>query len=73
MSKSSKGKKSSNSYMRYAGMSTQMIVLMFVAAWIGGKIDAYLGFELRYITLLLVFATLVAFFIKLYYDLLRND
>lgn len=64
-----KKKSSSNEYMKYAGMATTMFVSMFVMYWIGSKIDARLGFEVNYIGLAFIMATLFAFLYKLIKDL----
>jgi uncharacterized membrane protein YdbT with pleckstrin-like domain len=58
-------------YMKYAGMATQLLVMMLIGVWLGGKADAYFGFEKPWATIALVFIFLAGWFTRLYYDLVK--
>lgn len=47
-------KKPLNKFIRLTGVGLQMGITMYVAAYIGKKLDAYYGFEKKYFTLTLV-------------------
>lgn len=59
----------SNSYMRYAGMATTMFIAMYVAFWLGSKLDDYLNNSKAYFGLLFLVCTLGAYLYKLVKDL----
>ena len=58
-------------YMKYAGMATQLLVMMLIAVWLGGKADTYFGFEKPWATIALVFIFMSGWFARLYYDLVK--
>jgi hypothetical protein len=66
-------KRPSNSYLKYSGMVFQLFVLLLIAGWGGGKIDAYLGNETPYITALLLIVFFAAYMYKLYIDLTKDN
>ncbi len=61
-----------NAYLRYSGMVMQLLVLLFLAAYLGKKIDAKLGNETLYVTAMLVLFAVIAYLIKVYFDLTKN-
>lgn len=61
-----------NAYLRYSGMVMQLFVLLFLAAFLGQKIDAKLGNETLYATALLILGAVIAYLIKVYFDLTKN-
>lgn len=64
-------KNKSNDYMRYSGMAFELVGLLVVAVLLGGKLDAWMGNEVRYITLALLFLFLIGYFIRIYYSLTK--
>jgi uncharacterized membrane protein AbrB (regulator of aidB expression) len=64
-------KSSSQSYMKYASLAFQLAGLLIFAVLIGQWLDEKLGNETPYITALLALFFLVAYLIKLYFDLQR--
>ena len=65
-----KTKSDSNAFLKYAGMGFQFFILVFIAALGGQKLDRWLDVEpLFTVSLIMFFA--VAFFIKLYYELIK--
>lgn len=64
-----KQRKSSNEYMKYAGLATTMFVTMFIMYWLGSKIDAYMENEVNYFGLAFIVLSLFAFFYKLIKEL----
>jgi len=61
-----------NAYLKYSGMVMQLLVLLFLAAFAGTKIDAYFGNEIQYATAALILLAVIAYLIKIYFDLNRN-
>ena len=59
-------------YMKYAGMATQLLVLLLIGVWMGGKADAYFGFEKPWTTIFLIFLFMVGWFVRLYMDLEKD-
>jgi len=72
MNSKKKSKSNSNSYLKYAGLASQLLVLLLVLAWIGKKIDQYFQNETLYFTAFLTVIGLMAFFYKVYLDLDRD-
>lgn len=70
--KDNKTKKvSSNAYLKYSGMAFQFFVIMFVAAFGGQKLDEWLELSTPIFTISLILLFSVAYFVKLYYDLMK--
>jgi len=63
--------RSSSAYMKYAGMGFQLLILIFLLLFIGGKVDAYVGLSSSIFTAILPVVGLIAYFIKIYYDLIK--
>ena len=61
--------KSSNQYMKYAGLAMTMFFSMFIMWFLGSKIDAYFGNETEYIGLAFLVLTLFTFLYKLVKEL----
>lgn len=61
-----------NAYLKYSGMVFQLLVLLFLAAYAGQKIDERLGNETAYVTALLVLVAVIAYLIKIYFELSKN-
>ena len=68
-----KDKKSSGAkeYMRYSGMAFELIGLMVIAILAGKKIDQWLHFDTAYGTLSLLILFLIAYFVRVYYSLMK--
>ena len=65
--------KNARSYMRYAGMVSQMGVIIFLGTFAGKKFDAHFQFEHPYLTVLFALCSIaIALYISLK-DLLKND
>jgi len=47
----------------------QLFVLLFLAAYAGKKLDAYMENETPYITALLILFSVIAYLFKVYFDL----
>ena len=60
-----KPKKKLDTYMKYSGMAFQMMGILLLSGWIGGKIDAYYGFEKHYVTAGLMLFMLVTYLWKI--------
>lgn len=58
-----------NNAMRYAGLATQWMVLMLIAAWGGNKIDKWLGWKFPLFLILLVLVALAFSFRQLLNEL----
>jgi hypothetical protein len=65
--------KSSAQYMQYAGMAFQLLVLMFIAAYIGDKLDEKWGGDKGYFTAGLVTFFLIGYLYKVYLDVTRDS
>ncbi len=63
-----KVKRKTDSYLKYSGMATQLMVLIFVAVWIGKKIDGYFHTEKPWFTAGLVLFFFTGWFYQLYRD-----
>lgn len=60
-------------YLKYSGLAFQMFFYLLLG-WFGGSwLDRKLGFEDPWMALGLTFLFLIGFFVKLYYDLERNE
>jgi len=68
----SKKSKNINSYAKYSGLAVQLLVILFIATWLGKKVDARWGGDNQYFTALLLVTVLVAYFYKLYRELERD-
>ena len=66
MAKSDKEAKN-NSYMRYSGMAFELVALLLVAVFLGGKLDNWLELEKSYMTMTFLIIFLVAYFFRIYY------
>lgn len=71
-SKDSKEGHNPNAYLKYSGMVMQLLVLLFLAAFLGRKIDESMGNVTPYFTALLILLAVVAYLFKIYFDLTRN-
>jgi hypothetical protein len=54
MNKLQQPKKPLNKFVRLTGVGLQMGITIYVAAYVGKKLDAYYGLEKKYFTLTLV-------------------
>jgi len=57
--------KSSNSYMQYSGMAFQLFGILFIAMFIGMKVDKYIDNESYYFAAAFSFIALIAYLYKL--------
>jgi len=64
---------SSNSYLRYSGMVMQLLVLLGLAAYGGQWLDAKMGNARPLVTALLLVAALLAYLVKIYFDLMKDS
>ena len=55
--------------MKYAGMAFQFFVLIFLAAFIGQKLDAHFETSKPFITIFFIIFFTTGYFYKLYKDL----
>ncbi len=58
-------------YIRYSGLAFQLIALLLVGMWLGGRVDEALAFETPWFTLLGVLLGLGAGLYQLLRDLLQ--
>lgn len=70
--KPSDQKKNPNASLKYAGMVMQLLVLLFIAAYAGKKLDAWLQNETAYATAAFVLFAVVAYLVKIYFELIKN-
>lgn len=64
-----KGSGSSNKYLKFSGIAFQLAALIFIAIWLGGKLDTYMGNSKQYMTALLVVLAFTGFMLNLFRDL----
>ena len=64
-----KDKKSSQSYMKYAGIATSMFAILFISFYLGNLVDKHYEFEKPYIGLVSLLLAMTAYFYKLIKDL----
>ncbi len=62
-------KSSKRDFMKYSGWGMQLFISLFIAAFVGKKIDEYFAFEKQWITILLIFVLVFAQFYKLIKEL----
>ncbi len=65
-------KRKTNAYLKYSGMASQLLVLILVAAWLGGKIDTYFHLEKRWFTAFMVLFFFSGWFYQLYRDVTKS-
>lgn len=66
-------RKKTNSYLKYSGLAFQMAAIILLSIWGGKKIDAYMGWEKPFATLLLTLILFSGFMYKLYLDLTKDQ
>lgn len=71
--KPSKVTKKVSSALKYSGLAFQLAALIVVAIWSGQWLDAKLGLEQPYITILLTLLLFTGFMYKLYKDLIDDN
>ena len=54
--------------MKYSGMAFELAAYLVVAVLLGGWLDDHFGFRDPWLTIILMFAFLTAWFIRLYKD-----
>lgn len=65
--------KNSRSYMRYAGMASQMGAIILLGTFAGKKLDAYFHLDPPYLTILLALSSIaIALYLSLK-DLIKKD
>jgi len=59
--------KKSNAYiaLKYSGIAFELMVLLLIAVFVGGKLDKRFGLEDRYITIAFIFIAAFGFFYRL--------
>ena len=62
-------KDNNKAYLKYTGLTAQIIAVFVVCYFIGQAIDQFLGLETPVATILLLFAGIVSFLYKLGLDL----
>ena len=70
--KKKRPKKDSNSYLKYSGMGIQLLVIIFVGAFIGQKLDAHFQVEKGYFTAALALISTLAGLYLILKDLLNE-
>jgi len=68
----SKQSKNPNAYLKYVGMVMQLLVLLLIAAYFGKKLDEWMGNSPAYMTALFVLLAVVAYLVKIYFELTKN-
>ena len=66
-------KKASVSYLKYSGIAFQLAGLIFIAYFVGDKLDKKFNLETPLITLGLVLFVFVLYMYKLYKELFPNE
>lgn len=61
-----------NAYLKYSGMVMQLLVLLLLAAYIGTRLDERMGNKTLYATAALVLFAVIAYLIKIYFELTKN-
>ncbi len=69
--KEKKVKKKTDAYLKYSGMASQLLILIFLAIWIGKKLDHYFHTERQWFTVGLVLFFFVTWFYQLYRDVTK--
>ncbi len=64
-------KKSVNAYARYSGLAFQMVAVLGLAIWLGGKADAYFQTAQPWFTVGLVLLGLIGTLLAVVRDLMR--
>ena len=54
-------------------MAFELLALLLIAVFIGGKIDEYLSLEDPWITILFIFLAMGGWFVRLYKDVTAED
>ena len=60
-------------YGGYAGMATEMFVLLFLMVFLGKKLDNYLGNEKKIATAIFVIVGLFAYLYRLYLQVTKKE
>ena len=58
-------------YMHYSGMAYELVAILIVGVLAGKKLDAWMEFDTPYMTLSLLIIFLIAYFVRLYYVLIK--
>ena len=61
----SKPPKKANVALKYAGIAFELFILLFIGAFIGGKLDQKLQLEESYMTILMLLLAFFLFFYRL--------
>lgn len=69
----SKTKKASGAYLKYSGIAFQLAGLIFLAYYIGNKLDTKFNLDPPLITLGLIILVFVLYMYKLYSELFPNE
>ncbi len=64
-------KKSANAYARYSGLAFQMVAVLGLAIWLGGKADAYFQTSQPWFTVGMVLLGLIGTLLAVVRDLTR--
>ncbi len=62
-------KDNKNAVLKYSGLAVQLFVTLAMAAYIGRKLDANMGNEKDYVTILFVLVVFLVFMYKIIKDL----
>jgi F0F1-type ATP synthase assembly protein I len=65
--------KKPNPYLKYTALGSEMIGAVVLGAWAGHSLDTYLEFKFPIFTILLIFAGLTSFFIRLIRALKQDE
>jgi len=60
---------SSNKYLKFSGIAFQLAILLCIAIWAGGKVDAMMENKQAYMTALFVVLAFAGFMYNLFRDL----
>ncbi len=67
--KSNPGKDNKRAYLKYSGLAVQLFVTLGISAYLGGKLDDYMGNKMDYMTILIVLLVFIVFMYKVVKDL----
>jgi F0F1-type ATP synthase assembly protein I len=66
-------KKPVNSFLKYSGLGIQMLVTLGVGAWLGMKLDSYLGLQFPVFLITFVFLLFGGIMYQLYRSLNKEE
>lgn len=68
-----RAKNSASYYLQYTGLAFQMAALLFIAIYLGQKVDQWLELQKPYATGLFTILSLTGFMYKIYMDVMNKS